>query len=57
MEKLLASKSFLKMADGRMHTPHLTFLDPPLAISYGNDQKSQEYFSPLIGTINFVRFY
>ena len=34
------SKAFLKMTDGRIHTPHSTPLDPPLAISYRNHQKS-----------------
>ena len=53
MEKLQAftSKTFLKMVSGRMHTPHPTPLDPPLAISYSNYQKSVVYFShsaPLI---------
>ena len=28
-----------------MHTPHPTPLDPPLAISYRNHQKSLVYFS------------
>ena len=39
------------MAGGRMHTPHPTPLDPPLAMSYRNHQKSLAYFSywaPLI---------
>ena len=39
MEKLYTSKTFLKMAGGRMHTPHAIPLDPPLAISYENYQK------------------
>ena len=52
MEKLYASKTFLKMADGRMHTPHPTPLHPPLALSCRNHQKSLAYFSYLIGTIN-----
>ena len=47
MEKLFTSKTFLKMAGGKMHTPHLTLLDPPLSISYGNHQKSMAYFSHL----------
>ena len=34
MEKLYASKTFLKMAGEWVHTPHPTPLDPPLAISY-----------------------
>ena len=50
MEKLHTSKTFSKMAGGRMHTPHLT-PDPPLTISYKNHGKSLAYFShfaPLI---------
>ena len=43
MEKLYASKAFLKMTGGRMHTPHPTPLYPPLAISYRNYQKSLGY--------------
>ena len=46
MEKLYTSKTCLKMA-GRMHTPHPTLLDPPLAISYRNHYKSMAYFSHL----------
>ena len=57
MEKLLTSKTFLKMACGRMHTPHPTPLGPPLVISYRNRQKSLAFFSHLIGTISFVLFY
>ena len=45
MEKLYSSITFLKMAGGRMHTTHPTPLDPPLAINYGNHQKSLVYFS------------
>ena len=51
MEKLYASKSFLKMAGERMHAPHPTLLYLPLAISYRKHQKSLAYFShwaPLI---------
>ena len=33
MEKLYKSKTFLKMAGGRMHTPHPTHLDLPLNIN------------------------
>ena len=47
MEKLYASKTFLKMAGGRMHTPHSNPLDPPLAIIYGNLQKSLACFNHL----------
>ena len=53
MEKLYASKSFLKMAGGRMHTSHPTSLDPPLAISCRNHQKSLVYFSHLASLILF----
>ena len=53
MEKLYASKAFLKMADGKMHTSHPTPLDPPLAISYRNHQKSLAYFSHLAPLILF----
>ena len=35
------------MAGGGMHTPHLNPLDPSLAISYRNHQKSLAYFSHL----------
>ena len=35
------------MAGGRMHNPHPTPLDPPLAISYRNHQKSLVCFSHL----------
>ena len=57
MEKLYrpSSKTFLKMADGRMHNPHPTPLDPPLAISYRNHQKSLAYFSHLAPLV--VPFY
>ena len=47
MEKLYISKTFSKMAGGRMHTPHPTPLNPPLAISYKNHQKTLAYFSHL----------
>ena len=40
-------RTFLKMAGGRMHTPHPTPLNPPLAISYGKHQKSLAYFGHL----------
>ena len=45
------------MAGGKMHTPHPTLLDSPLAISYKNHQKNLAYFSHLIGTITFAHFY
>ena len=49
------SKIFLKMAGGRMHTPrpHPTPLDPLLAISYRNHQKSQAHFNHLASLIWF----
>ena len=47
MRKLCSSKTFLKMAGGRMDTSHPTLLDPPLAISDGNHRKSLAYFSRL----------
>ena len=51
MENFYTSKTFLKMASGRMqlHAP----LDPPLAISYRNHQKSLVYFSHLAPLILF----
>ena len=45
MEKLYASKIFLKMAGRRMHIPQATPLDSLLAISNRNHQKNLEYFS------------
>ena len=36
-----------------MHIPHPTPLDPSLAISYGNHQKSLAYFSQLAPLILF----
>ena len=55
MEKLYrpTSKAFLKMAGERIHTPHPTPLDPPLAISHRNHQKSLAYFSHLAPLILF----
>ena len=53
MEKLYTSKTFSKMAGGMVHTPHPTPLDPPLAISYKNHQKSLAYFSHLAPLILF----
>ena len=47
MEKFYTSKTFSKMAGGRLHTPHSIPLDPPLAISYRDHQKSLVYFSHL----------
>ena len=53
IEKLYASKTFLKMVGGRMHTPHPNPLDSPLAISYRNHQKNLAYFSHLAPLILF----
>ena len=47
MKKLYASNTFSITAGGRKHTPHPTPIGPPLAISYGNHQKSLAYFSHL----------
>ena len=41
------------MAGGRMHTPHPTSLDPPLAISYRNHQKILAYFTHLAPLVLF----
>ena len=56
MEKLYTSKTFLKMAGGRIHTPqpHPTPLDPTLATSYRNHQISLVYFSHLAPLVFFV---
>ena len=54
MEKLYTSKTFSKMAGGRMHTPHPTPLDLPQAISYENHQKSLAYFGHLAPLILFL---
>ena len=51
MEKLCTSKTFLKMAGGRMLISHPTPLDPPLAISYRNYQKSLAHFSHLASLV------
>ena len=56
MEKLYASKTFSKMAGGRICISLILPLDPPLAINYKNHQKSLAYFQS-VGTINFVMFY
>ena len=55
MKKLYRSKTFLKMAGGRMDTPHPTPPDPPLAVSCGTHQKSLVYFSHLAPLV--VLFY
>ena len=52
--KIVCIKSILKMAGGRMHTPHPTPLDSPLAISYRNRQKNLAYFSHLALLILFL---
>ena len=52
-KKLYTSKTLLKMAGGEMHTPHSTPLDPTLAISYRNLQKSLAYFSHLAPLTSF----
>ena len=54
MEKFYALTTFLKMAGGRMHISHPIPLDPPLAISYGNLQKSLAYFNHLVPLILFI---
>ena len=53
MEKLYESKTFLKMAGGRMHIPRPTPLDSPLTISYRNHQKSLTYFCHLAPLVLF----
>ena len=53
MEKLHASKAFLKIAGGRMHTLHPIPLDPPLAIQ--KPSKESGIFQSL-GIANFVLF-
>ena len=53
MEKLYTSKTLLKMAGGRMHTPHPTPLDLPLAISCRHHQQSLAYFSHLAPLVLF----
>ena len=53
MEKLYASKKFLKMAGGKMLIPHPTPLDSPLTISYRNHQKNPAYFSHLAPLVLF----
>ena len=53
MENLYTSKTFLNMVGRRMHTPHPTPLDPPLAMIYKNHQKSLAYFSRLAALILF----
>ena len=52
-EKLYTSKTFVKMAGGKMHTPYPTFLDQPLTISYRNYQKSLAYVSHVAPLVFF----
>ena len=54
MKKLYTTKTFLKMAGGRMHIPHPTPLGPPLAISYRNHQKSLAYLNHLAPSVLFL---
>ena len=53
MEKLCTLKTFLKMAGGRMHTPHPTPLDPRLGVSYRTHQNSMVRFSHLVPLVLF----
>ena len=59
MKKLYrpTSKTFWKMAGGKMCSPDSTPLDPHLAICYGNHQKSLAYLSHLaLGLDQFICF-
>ena len=60
IEKLYASKTFLKMAGGKMHTPYpppLPRIRPwPMAISCRNHQKSLACFSHLALLLCFFFF-
>ena len=51
--KIVCTKTLIKMAGGRMHTPHPTSLDPPLAISYRNHEKILAYFTHLAPSVFF----
>ena len=55
MKKLYrpTSKTFLKIAGGRIYTAHPTPLDPSLTISYRNHQKNPIYFSHLAPLVLF----
>ena len=55
MKKLYTSKTFLKVVGERMDTPYPIPLDPFLAISYGNHQKSLGIFSHLTPLIFFPK--
>ena len=50
MKKLYRSKTFLKMGNEWMHTFILP-LDPSLAMSYRNHQKSPTYFNHLAPSV------
>ena len=54
MEKLYASKTFSKMAGGRMRIPHPTPLYSPLVISYRNYKKNLTYLSHLAPFVLFL---
>ncbi len=49
--KIVYIKNIFENGWWRKHTPHLTPLDPPLAISYRNHQKSVAYMFQSLGTI------
>ena len=51
--KIVCMKTLLKMAGGKMPTPHPILVDPPLALSCRNHQKSLAYFSHLVPLIFF----
>ena len=53
MKKLYTSKTFLKMAGGRIHTFHSNPLGTLLALIYGNHQKNLAYFCLLAQLILF----
>ena len=55
MENLYTSKALLKMASGRMHSPHPIPLYPPLGHKLQKLSKESCIFQSL-GTINFVLF-
>ena len=52
-EKIVYIKNIFENSWWKMHTPHPTPLDTPLAISYRNHQKSLAYFSHLAPFILF----
>ena len=53
MKKLYTSKTFLKMAGGRMHNPHPTPLDPPLASMIMIGKESTIVFSAIDKLVAF----